>query len=115
MEDSILISIKKILGVAANYDVFDLDILTHINMAFATLNQLGVGPTDVVMVTDDTVLWSELGIPNNQLSLIRTYISLKTRMLFDPPNTSFVIEAMNKQINELEWRLNVFREEATYG
>ncbi len=110
MESSILISTKKILGVAANYTAFDLDIITHINSALSTLDQLGVGPVLGFAIEDDTSLWSDLAIPQNQLSMVRTYIFIKTRMLFDPPTTSFLIDAMNKQIQEHEWRLSVFRE-----
>lgn len=110
MEDSILISTKKILGLSEDYAAFDLDVLTHINMAFATLNQLGVGPSVSFSVEDSSAGWSDLGVPPGQLSLVRTYVYLKTKMLFDPPGTSFVIEATNKQIAELEWRLMAYKE-----
>ncbi len=111
MESSILISTKKILGVSANYTAFDLDIITHINSAFSILNQLGIGPVMGFAIEDDTAVWDDLVLPQNQLSMVRTYIFIKARMLFDPPTTSFLIEAMNKQIEEHEWRLGVFREE----
>jgi hypothetical protein len=111
MESSILISTKKILGVAANYTAFDLDIITHINSAFSILNQLGVGPVMGFAIEDDAAVWADLALPQNQLSMVRTYIFIKARMLFDPPTTSFLIEAMNKQIEEHEWRLTIFREE----
>lgn len=110
MEDSILNSTKKILGLNADYTAFDLDILTHINMAFGTVNQLGVGPDDSVVVEDAESLWSTIGLPANQLSLVRTYVFLRARLAFDPPATSFHLEAIKEQIKELEWRLNVFRE-----
>ena len=115
MEDSILISTKKVLNVGESYDAFDLDILTHMNMVFSTLNQIGVGPTVPVVVEDDSAVWSTLDFPPEQLAMIKTYVFLKVRLLFDPPGTSFVIEAMNKQISELEWRLNFFREVAIDG
>ncbi len=111
MESSILTSTKKILGVAANYTAFNLDIITHINSAFAILNQLGIGPVMGFSIEDDTAVWTDLSLPQNQLSMVRTYIFIKTRMLFDPPTTSFLIEAMNNQIQEHEWRLSVFRDE----
>ena len=114
MEPSILISTKKILGITANYDAFDLDILTHINASFSILNQLGVGPVEGFFVEDETAVWDDFVVPENQKHLVKTYIFLKVRMLFDPPATSYLIEASNKQIQEYEWRLNVFREEATY-
>jgi hypothetical protein len=110
MEDSILTSTKKILGLDADYTAFDLDVLTHINAAFSILAQLGVGPWDGFFIDSADATWSELQIPANQQHLVKTYIYLKVRMLFDPPTTSFLIEAMDKQIKEYEWRLNLFRE-----
>lgn len=110
METSILTSTKKILGIDKDYEVFDLDIITHINLAFSTLNQLGVGPENGFAIEDKTDLWSEYDVPDNQLHMVKTYIFLKVRSLFDPPATSYLIEAVQKQIKEIEWRLNVFRE-----
>lgn len=110
MEHSILLSTKKILGVAESYTVFDLDIITHINAAFTILTQLGLGPTEGFMIEDDATVWEDYPDPMDQLNLIKTYIFLKVRMLFDPPTTSFLIGAMNDQIKEYEWRLNTFRE-----
>jgi hypothetical protein len=115
MENSILKSTKKVLGLADGYTAFDLDVLTHINAAFSVLNDLGVGPVGGYFVEDDAAEWSSLGLPQNQLSMVRTYIYLKTRMLFDPPTTSFLIDATNKQIEQLEWRLNVNRENSLNG
>lgn len=111
MENSILTSTKKILGISEDYTAFDLDIITHINAAFSSLNQLGIGPTDGFAIDDNSLQWDEFEVPLNQLSMIRTYVFLKVRMLFDPPSTSFHIEAMNKQIEEYEWRLSTFRED----
>ena len=112
MEASILTSVKKVLGLDEAYTVFDLDILTHINAAFSVLNQLGVGPVDGFMIEDKVTEWAAFGVPNNQLNMVRTYVFLKVKMLFDPPATSFLIEMTNKQISEFEWRLNGFREAA---
>lgn len=109
MENSILNSTKKILGIAADYTPFDLDIITHINATFSILSQLGVGAAGF-MITDATAEWEDFNVSIDKLSMIRTYVFLKVRLLFDPPNTSFLIEAMNKQIQEYEWRLNVARE-----
>jgi hypothetical protein len=105
MEESILISTKKILGISAEYTVFDLDVITHINSAFAIVNQLGLGPIDGFSIEDDTAVWSDIGLPQRQLSFVRTYIYLKTRILFDPPTLSYLVEAMNKQIQEHEHRM----------
>jgi hypothetical protein len=110
METSILISTKKILGITESYTAFDLDIITHINSTFSILNQLGVGPEAGFMIEDEVAVWDDLEVPIRQLSLIKTYVFLKVRLLFDPPTTSFLIEATNKQIEEYEWRLNVNRE-----
>lgn len=110
METSILTSTKKVLGIAESYTAFDLDILTHINATFSILNQLGVGPLEGFMIEDDSTEWEEFVVPINQLNLVKTYVYLKVGMLFDPPTTSFLIEAKTKQIEEYEWRLNVFRE-----
>lgn len=110
MENSILNSTKKILGVSSSYTAFDLDIITHINSVFSTLNQLGVGPIDGFGIEDESTEWSALDIPQNQLQMVRSYIFLKVRMLFDPPATSFHISAMESQIDEYEWRLRTFRE-----
>lgn len=109
MEDSILISTKKIVGLDEGYDIFDLDVLTHINASFGILNQLGIGP-DGYSIEDEFAGWSDLGLPPDQLNLVRTYVFLRVRMLFDPPATSFLIEATNKQIEEIESRLSINRE-----
>jgi hypothetical protein len=111
MEPSILTSTKKVLGIAETYTVFDMDILMHINAAFSILNQLGVGPVDGFFIEDESAEWEDFDVPANQLNLIRTYVFLKVRLLFDPPSTSFLITAMTDQIKEYEWRLNSFRED----
>ena len=110
MEESILLSTKKILGLDAGYTAFDLDVITHINAAFSILNQLGVGPEDGFSISDESSLWSDYTAPYNQLHLVKTYVFLKVRVLFDPPGTSFHLESANNQIKEYEWRLNCFRE-----
>ena len=110
MEESILTSTKKILGLDASYTPFDLDVITHINAAFSLLNQLGVGPEEGFWILDENVLWTDYPVPSQQLHLVKTYVFLKVRILFDPPGTSFLLESANNQIKEYEWRLNVFRE-----
>lgn len=110
MEDSILTSTKKVLGLDAAYTVFDLDILTHLNATFSILSQIGVGPDEGFFVEDEQGLWSQFVVPANQLNLVKTYVFLKVRMLFDPPTTSFMIAAMTDQIKEYEWRLCALRE-----
>lgn len=116
MEQSILTSTKKILGIDKDYTVFDLDIITHINSAFSTLTQLGVGPRAGFMINDDTEVWSDfIDIENDlQYNSVKSYVFLRVRQLFDPPSTSYLISAVERQIQELEWRLNVHREETEW-
>jgi hypothetical protein len=112
METSILNSTKKVLGIAEDYTVFDEDIIMHINTAFSTLTQLGVGPPEGFMIEDAIAEWNDFitdGDP--QYNSVKSYVFLKVSMLFDPPQTSYLIAAKEKQIQELEWRLNVHREE----
>jgi hypothetical protein len=110
MSDSILDSTKKILGLDSEYTPFDHDVIIYINSTFSILDQLGIGPIDGFSIEDNTATWDDYVVPSNQLQLVKTYVYLKTRMLFDPPTTSFLIEAMNNQIKEIEWRLNSVRE-----
>jgi hypothetical protein len=113
MENSILASTKKILGLDSTYTAFDLDVLTHINTAFSTLNQLGVGPAEGFYIEDDGPVWDDFlnEVDKTMLHhMVKTYVYLRVRMLFDPPTTSYLIDAMNKQREEFEWRLNIERE-----
>lgn len=112
MENSILKSTKKLAGLQEDYEAFDLDIITSINSVFSTLSQLGIGPEGGFIVEDAEAGWDELGIPDEYLTMVKSYVSLKVRLAFDPPSTSFHIEAMERQIKELEWRLSSFREDA---
>jgi hypothetical protein len=111
MNESILTSTKKILGLAEDYTVFDLDIMTHINSVFMTLKDLGIGPIGGFMITDKAALWADfLGADLLRFNAVKTYVYLRVKTLFDPPNTGYLVEAIDKQIKELEWRLNVERE-----
>ena len=114
MTDSILTSTKKILGIDEDYEAFDVDVVTHINGVFSTLNQLGIGPEEGFMIDDKSDLWSDFLGDNLRLNNVKTYMYLRVRMLFDPPTTSYLIEALNTQVKELEWRINVNREEEVY-
>lgn len=114
MENSILDSTKKILGLDKEFLAFDLDIITFINAAFANLTQLGVGPLTGFSIDGPEAIWDDYVVSVEQKSLVRTYVVLYTRMRFDPPTTSFLIEAMNKQIAEYEWRLNASREDEVW-
>ena len=115
MNESILTSIKKLLNIPADYAVFDQDILIHINSAFGTLHQLGLGPVEGFEISDDSVTWNAFMGGDPKLNSVRTYVFLKVKLPFDPPPTSFGLDALKQQISELEWRLNVVREEVIYG
>ena len=108
--ESILISIKKLLGITEEYDQFDPDIIMHINSVFMVLTQLGVGPSEGFSIEDDTSVWSDFIQDANKIETIKSYIYLKVKLLFDPPLSSAVIDSTNRLINELEWRLNVAAE-----
>lgn len=124
MDDSILNNTKKILGLAPDYTAFDTDIILFINSAFSFMAQLGVGPADGFTIDDNTSTWSEItyvdpvsllaaALPQKQLNMVKTYIYLRTRRMFDPASTRFVIDAVNQQIEEHEWRLMEFMQELT--
>lgn len=106
--DSILTSVKKMLGIEADYDHFDPDILMAINSVFTILAQIGVGPDDGFAITDDSATWDDFfGTDGKKIELVKSYIYLKTKLIFDPPTTGVLHEAMERQIKEFEWRLNV--------
>ena len=109
--ESILTSIKKMLGIEEEYEHFDMDLIMHINSVFSTLNQLGVGPENGFRIEDDSTTWSEfISTDNMQFEFVKSFIYLKVKLLFDPPLSSAVIESMNRQISELEFRLNIAAE-----
>ena len=111
--DNILSSIKKLLGIPTEETAFDSDIIMHINSVFMILNQLGIGPSDGFTISDDYALWSDF-IPDGQnLELVKSYMYMKVRLMFDPPSSSAVLSAMEKSISEFEWRLNVQAETKT--
>lgn len=110
MTESILESIKLDLGVPADYAVFDQTIIRHINSAFSTAGQLGLGPPQGFKIQDGSASWDTF-LEDDRREDVKAYVFLKVRMLFDPPATSFAIAAIQDQIKELEWRLNVKRED----
>lgn len=107
MENNILTSIKKLLGVSEEYQEFDTDIIMHINTVFLNLTQLGVGPEEGFSIEDETAEWDEFIEDNAQLNAVKSYVYLKVKLLFDPPLSSSVTQSMERMIAELEWRLNV--------
>lgn len=104
-EDSILLTTKKILGLAPEYDAFDVDVLTHINSAFFTLHQLGVGPRAGFTVTDESSKWVDFTSDDIANQAVKSYIPLKVRLAFDPPGTANLVDSMTKMCEEYEWRL----------
>lgn len=103
--ESILESIKKLIGPSAQYDIFDNDLIMHINSAFFTLHQLGL-TEDPFAISGTEEVWEDFH-PDIDLEAVKTYVYLKAKMYFDPPTNSALISAINEQIKELEWRLNV--------
>ena len=111
--ESILTSVKKMLGIAEEYEHFDPDIIMHINSVFMILTQLGVGPPEGFMIEGEDATWSEYisgGKTSESIEAVKTYVFVRVRLMFDPPQSSAVIESMNRIISELEWRLNISAE-----
>lgn len=109
--DSILTSIKKLLGITEEYEHFDADIIMHINTVFMVLAQLGVGPSGGFRIEDSSATWDEfLSDDDENFDAVKTYMHLKVKLLFDPPLSSVVMECINRTISELEFRLNVAAE-----
>lgn len=106
--ESILTSIKKLLGIDASYEHFDPDLIMHINSVFSILTQMGVGPPGGFSITGSSEKWDDFITKEpNSFSLVKSYMHLKVKLLFDPPLGSAVIESINRQISEFEWRLLV--------
>lgn len=104
--DSILVSVKKLLGIDAEYTIFDPDIIVHINTAFAILNQLGVGPEEGFMIEGVNEVWEEYIVDFNFM-MAKTFVFLKVKIAFDPPSSAALLESMNRQLDELTWRLEL--------
>lgn len=103
--ESILKSIKKLLGIADEDHNFDTDIVIHINTIFMTLNDLGVGPSEGFTIEDEESKWYDFIPDNKMFDSVKTYVYLKVKLLFDPPLSSSVIDAIERSIKELEWRI----------
>lgn len=107
MNESILTSIKKMLGIAEDYEHFDQDLIIHINSVFMILKQLGVGPSNGFTIKDKTTNWDEfIPVGYNDFESVKTFIYLKVKLIFDPPLSSVVTESIKQMIDEFEWRLN---------
>lgn len=105
--ESILTSVKKMLGISEEYKHFDKDLVMHINSTLFVLTQLGIGPTEGFSIYDDTAIWEDFLGDVINLELVKSYVYLKVKLLFDPPISSAAMESANRQIAEFEWRLNV--------
>ena len=105
--ESILQSIKKLLGIPESDEAFDAELIAHINGVFMTLHQLGVGTSAGFFISGPQEIWSDFVNNDHLLETVRMFIYLKVRMIFDPPTSSAAAEAINSRIAELEFRLNV--------
>lgn len=104
--DSILNNVKKLLGIDSDDDSFDVDVMTIINSTILSLAQMGIGPSNGFIVTSIENEWTDwIVTPTINLEGVKTYLYLKTKLIFDPPTNSTVIEAFNKSLSELEWRM----------
>ena len=108
--DSILITIKKLLGIEAQDTSFDTDVIVHINSVLSDLTMLGVGPPEGFSIEDDIPTWSDFMSDITKFEAVKTYIYLRVRLLFDPPSSSVVVEAMKRDIDKWEWKLTVAAE-----
>lgn len=106
-DESILDSIKKLLGISAECTSFDTDIILHINSVLAVLNQLGAGPEEGFFIFDSSAKWSDVIDDNSRLNLVKSYIYSKVKLLFDPPASSSVLGALERTVSELEWRISI--------
>lgn len=107
MDKSILNTIKKMLGLEADYTPFDTDIIIHINSALMVLQQLGIGPESGFAITGPDEVWSDFIGDTTALEALKAYVYLRVKVVFDPPQSSVAMESIQSQINEYTWRLNV--------
>lgn len=105
-QNSILLSIKKLLGMEGDYDCFDTDVIIHVNTALAILSQLGVG-RDSFYITGVTEKWEDFTDYHHKIEFMKTFVYLKVKLIFDPPASSTAVKAMEEAAKELEWRINV--------
>ena len=105
--ESILTSIKKLLGIDEEYKQFDTDIIIHINTVLMGLTQIGVGPEEGFAITDEYSTWEDFIGDKPYLNSVKSYMYLRVRTLFDPPLSSAALDSMKKLADEFEWRLQV--------
>ena len=111
MADSIFNSVKKVVGLLGDDDSFDEDILLHINSVVSTLRQLGLSIPSDFYVRDDVQTWRDLLGEFRDLDLVKSYMAMKVRLMFDPPSSSFGLASMTEMVKELEWRINVLTDQ----
>ena len=107
MDESILVTIKKLIGLPAEDESFDTDLIIDINSSVDVLRQLGLDVDEGFYVDDNTTTWGELLTSSSELNLVKTYIAKKVKKWFDPPQNGTAMDALNSTIAELEWRINV--------
>ena len=107
MNESILETVAKAVGIGENYDYFNDELIMHINTVLMGLRQIGVGPSEPFLIADGTATWSNFLSNAKNFEAVKTYVCLRVRMLFDPPTSSTLADAMKNQIAEWEWRLNL--------
>lgn len=110
--DSILLSVKKSLNIPPEETAFDVDLMMHINSAFSELYQLGVGPDEAFMIEDETSTWDEFTNDDGAINMVKSWMYLDVRIMFDPPTAS-ILSAMERKRDEYEWRLNVAGDKLT--
>ena len=111
MADSIFSSVKKVVGLLGDDGSFDEDILLHINSVVSTLRQLGLSIPADFYVRDDVQTWSDLLGEFRDLDLVKSYMTMKVRLMFDPPSSSFGLKSMEEMTKEYEWRINVLTDQ----
>lgn len=111
MMESILRSIRKMIGPDETYTHYDTDLIIHINSVLAVLTQLGVGPSEGFFIQDESATWNDFLGNNPKLEMVKSYVYMKVKLAFDPPSSSAVIDSMNRSISEFEWRTNMAAEE----
>lgn len=107
MSNSILNTVKKLIGVDGSDTSFDIDLIIHINSIFANLHQMGVGPKDPLIIRDSTAVWEDFTEDNNRIEQVKTYVYAKVKCIFDPPTSSIQKDAFDRMATELEYRLYV--------
>lgn len=108
--ESILNSIKKVLGLDAEYDVFDVDLIMHINSVFSDLHQVGAAPAEGFVITDEFANWEDFIQDKSNIEMVKSYVAIRVKLLFDPPTSAYGIESLQKQADKFEWRLNLLED-----